>query len=63
MNSNYKNFKLSENYGSETYNEFIKNYNKLRDEFNNKKLNRGQFGEGLWTNLLSYLKSIEEKLK
>lgn len=45
---------------SSSYEEFIDNYKSLRGEFFDKKINRGQFGEGLWSNLISFLGSKEE---
>jgi len=42
---------------SNTFDEFKENYEKLRDEFHSKKINRGEFGGGLWSNLVNYLES------
>ena len=45
---------------SENFVQFKETYTKLRGDFYDKKINRGQFGEGLWSNLMSYLESKEE---
>jgi protein-arginine kinase activator protein McsA len=52
QNKKYR--KTSENFG-----QFIETYEKLRKDFYDKKINRGQFGEGLWSNLVSYLESTQ----
>jgi len=46
---------------SKDFVEFKENYTKLRGEFFDKKINRGQFGEGLWSNLVSYLEATAKK--
>lgn len=46
---------------SPTFGEFKKNYNELRKNYYDKKINRGEFGEGLWSNLMSFLESKEKK--
>lgn len=46
---------------SKDWEEFEQNYHLLRANYYDKKINRGQFGEGLWSNLISYLESIENK--
>lgn len=48
---------------SKNFIEFKKVYTKLRGDYYDKKINRGQFGEGLWSNLVSYLESIAEVKK
>ncbi len=48
---------------SENFDQFKETYNKLRGQFYDKKINRGQFGEGLWSNLMSYLESIDKTNK
>lgn len=42
---------------SSTFEEFFENYENLRKDYYDKKLNRGEFGEGLWSNLVTYLKA------
>jgi len=46
---------------SSSYKEFRDNYESLRADFYDKKINRGQFGEGLWSNLISFLESKEKE--
>lgn len=64
LNSNYS-FKsetmMDLKYGvkTESFGEFIEKYKELSKNYHNKKLNRGQFGEGLWVNLTSYLEKIQ----
>jgi len=48
---------------SKDFEEFMNNYQNLREEFYDKKLNRGQFGEGLWSNIITLLDSFNERLK
>lgn len=45
----------------ESYDEFLTNYKKLRSDYHAKKLDRGKFGEGLWTNLVNFLESLSIK--
>ena len=45
---------------SKNFIQFKETYEKLRGDYYDKKINRGQFGEGLWSNLVSYLESKEE---
>lgn len=45
---------------SNSFKEFKSNYEHLREEFFSKRINRGQFGEGLWNNLVSFLESKEK---
>ena len=62
LNSYYKLQKIASEKNkieSKTFEEFEENYNNLRDDFHEKKINRGQFGEGLWGNLMSYLKATQ----
>ena len=47
---------------SNNFVQFRENYDKLRISFNNKKLNRGQFGESLHTNLVTFLESIDSRI-
>lgn len=64
LNSYYNNVTISTkdyNFKSDNFNEFLHTYNKLKKDFEEKKLNRAQFGSGLWSNLISYLKSKEEE--
>ncbi len=61
LNSNYNQQKI--NYEQtklepKTFGEFKDNFDRLRQGFQDKKLNRGQFGEGLWSNLVSYLEAL-----
>lgn len=44
-----------------SFDEFKNNYQALRESFNNKKINRGQFGEALWTNLVNYLEELSKQ--
>jgi len=46
---------------SKNFAQFKKTHEKLRGDFYDKKINRGQFGEGLWSNLVSYLESIKNE--
>ena len=48
---------------SKTFEEFKINYEDLRDLFHEKKINRGQFGEGLWGNIVSYLEEADKRIK
>ncbi len=52
---------ISSKKSSSTFEEFEKTYEQLKEDYHNKKIHRGQFGEGLWTNLVSYLGSIKKK--
>ena len=45
------------------FKKFIDTYHKLKSQFQNNKIHRGEFGEGLWSNLVGYLSKIEERLK
>lgn len=47
---------------SETFEEFNDRYIQLREDFHNKKLDRGTFGEGLWSNIMSYLESLDKRV-
>ncbi len=40
---------------------FLKSFRKLRIDFKNKKTDRGEFGEGLWANLVNHLEFIDER--
>jgi hypothetical protein len=46
-----------------TFETFKEEYERLREQFQLKKLDRSQFGEGLWKNLVDYLESISLKEK
>ena len=46
---------------SSNFEEFKNTFEQLRKDFYNKKINRSQFGEGLWSNLVSYLEVESEK--
>ena len=46
---------------SKNFEEFYKTYKDLRSKFYDKKINRSVFGEGLWSNLVSYLEVESEK--
>jgi len=43
-----------------TFKEFKETYENLRDKYHSKQLNRGEFGEGLWSNLMSYLEKTSK---
>ena len=45
-----------------SFEEFKENYNSFRESFYNKKINRGQFGEKLWSNLMAQLEDFENRL-
>ncbi len=45
---------------STSFGQFLETYEDLRKEYFDKKISRGQFGEGLWSNLVSFLESKEE---
>lgn len=44
-------------FNSKTFEEFNDTYHALRGQFFAKEIDRSQFGEGLWSNLVSYLES------
>ena len=44
---------------STNFTQFKKIYEELRGKFYDKKINRSEFGEGLWSNLMSFLESKE----
>lgn len=52
---------LNDQVTSSNWEEFKTNYTQLRQNFHNKKINRGQFGEGLWSNLISYLEATKNE--
>ncbi|KKK94922.1 hypothetical protein LCGC14_2677990 [marine sediment metagenome] len=41
---------------------FKENYLLFRSDFMNKKINRGEFGEKLWANLVNYLECLDSKI-
>ncbi|MEK6882397.1 MAG: hypothetical protein AABY22_22445, partial [Nanoarchaeota archaeon] len=53
---------ISVNNISNNFKEFRSNYDKLRTDFYNRKLTRSQFGESLWTNIVTFLESIDGRL-
>ena len=58
LNSVYnKHPNLTSKNTSKDFIEFRTNYDTLRNDFNNRKLTRGQFGEGLWNNLITFLEN------
>ncbi len=66
LNSYYKLQKIASEKNaveSKTYEEFKTNYSDLRDLFHEKKINRGEFGEGLWTNIVSFLEEIDKRVE
>lgn len=48
--------------GNSDFEEFSKTYNELRTRFHNKQIGRGEFGEGLWKNLVSHMTNLDNKL-
>ncbi len=48
---------------SENFTQFKGTVDSLRRDFYDKKINRGQFGEGLWSSLVSYLEIVDKTLK
>lgn len=48
-------------YKSKDFGIFMKTYNNLRIKFHAKKIERGEFGEGLWKNLTDYLAKIQKE--
>lgn len=62
LNSLYvKHPNTTPNQVSNNFSEFKENYEKLKEMFSNHKLDRGAFGEGLWTNLINYLEDEENR--
>lgn len=45
----------------QSFKEFRKNYDNLRQDFYDKKIDRSKFGEGLWVNLANYLEKISKQ--
>lgn len=45
---------------SKDFKQFLETYNGLRDKFKAGGIHRGQFGEGLWENLVAYLQSQQK---
>ena len=63
LNSYYKPSQINSiKYGlsPKDFEEFKANYTRLREEFHAKKIGRGEFGEGLWSNLVNYLEVKNE---
>lgn len=52
---------LSSRSVSNDFKEFRENYDKLRSDFYNRELTRSQFGEALWTNLVTLLEEMNSK--
>lgn len=50
--------KSESNNNVKDFDKFKDNYEKLRNLFKSGKLDRGNFGEGLWKNLMNYLEKI-----
>lgn len=48
---------------SKDFQEFLDNYGRLKNDFYNKKIHRGQFGEGLWSNVTTLLESFNQRLE
>ena len=62
LNASYVKYpKLSSKNISTNFQEFRENYDKLRENFYARKLTRGQFGEALWTNLVTLLEEMNKK--
>jgi len=58
LNSAYnKHPNLTTKNTSKTFIEFRNNYDNLRNDFYERKLTRGQFGESLWNNLVTFLEN------
>ena len=56
-----KNPRLTTKQVPSSFEEFKSNYEELREKYHNKEIDRGQFGEGLWTNLVNYLELKEKE--
>lgn len=46
---------------STSFKKFKNTYEELQKDFYAQKIHKGQFGEGLWSNLVSFLESKEKK--
>jgi len=44
------------------FKEFILEYRVLRKKFKDKEIGTGEFGEGLWKNLVNHLQNIDDTL-
>lgn len=63
LNETYKGYEImahKHKKKSGSFEEFKENYLLLRERFHKKEIHRGQFGEGLWSNLVSFLESKEK---
>ena len=47
-------------YETTTFTEFMKVYEDLKERFERGEINRSEFGAGLWSNLVSYLRSTQK---
>ena len=45
------------------FDSFNDKYLFLREQFHSRKIDRSKFGEGLWSNLMSYLETLEKRIK
>ncbi len=43
--------------------QFKKAYEELQKKYKDHKINRGQFGEGLWTGLMAHLEAQDKKIR
>lgn len=64
LNDSYKHIssKGIKHFVANTFEHFNDNYKSFRDEYNDKKINRGQFGEKLWGNLVDYLECLDKRV-
>lgn len=64
LNESYNLFVIrNRKHRSENFQEFHQKYEDLRESFTDKKITRGEFGEGLWTNLVSYLEEQDKRIR
>ena len=62
LNATYVKYpSISANHTSSNFKEFRDNYDKLRRGFYDRKLTRSQFGEALWTNLVTLLEHMNKQ--
>lgn len=47
---------------ADTYDMFMINFEELRKKFHSNEIHRGEFGEGLWSNLTSFLGVLDERI-
>ncbi len=47
---------------AEDYDTFMTNFAELRKKFSSNEIHRGEFGEGLWSNLTSFLGVLNDKI-